>query len=147
MQSSEITKALENIYAALRRNHPELPEKAIGVTELKRGRWGDYGTRWIAGERHIRVATSCLAAGAECATEILIHEAAHALAEVRGVKETSRQNRYHNKGFALIAQELGLRAPEQPHPVIGWSDCEITSETLRLYAKQVAALGRVLRRD
>ena len=37
----------------------------------------------------------------------LLHEAAHALAHVRGIKDTSRQGRWHNARFKALAEELG----------------------------------------
>ena len=40
--------------------------------------------------------------------ETLIHEAAHSVAQTRKVKDVSRQNRYHNKRFRAIAEEMGL---------------------------------------
>ena len=43
---------------------------------------------------------------------ILLHEAAHALADARGITDTSRQGRYHNKKYALLAAELGLDVAE-----------------------------------
>ena len=42
----------------------------------------------------------------------LLHEAAHALAAARGITDTSRQGRYHNKKYAALAAELGLDVAE-----------------------------------
>ena len=39
---------------------------------------------------------------------VILHEAAHALAYARGIKDTSRQGRYHNKHFKTCAEQLGL---------------------------------------
>jgi hypothetical protein len=39
-----------------------------------------------------------------------VHEAAHGLANTRGVKDTSRQGRYHNKRFRALAEELAWRS-------------------------------------
>jgi hypothetical protein len=36
----------------------------------------------------------------------LLHEAAHALAEVRGIKDTSRQGRYHNFQGSLASAAI-----------------------------------------
>jgi hypothetical protein len=45
----------------------------------------------------------------------------------RKIKDTSAEGgRYHNKRFVALAVELGLRGPERPANVIGWSDCQIT---------------------
>jgi hypothetical protein len=55
----------------------------------------------------------------------MLREAIHALAYVRGVKDTSRGGKYHNKReFVALAGELGLAWPQgqRPHPVIGFSE-------------------------
>ena len=55
-----------------------------------------------------------------------MHEAAHALATRRGIKDTSAAgNRYHNKRFVALAAELGLRGPEVPDKITGWSHCTL----------------------
>ena len=54
----------------------------------------------------------------------LLHEAAHALADARGIKDTSRQGRYHNTKFKMLAEELGLTVDHDP--TIGWSVTTIT---------------------
>ena len=49
----------------------------------------------------------------------LLHEAAHALAHARGIKDTSRQGRYHNKHFKTLAEELGLdRRARRPQRLV-----------------------------
>src|SRR5512135_2801935 len=59
----------------------------------------------------------------------MLHEAAHALATRRGIKDTSAAgNRYHNKRFVALAAELGLRGPDTPDKVTGWSDCTLTGQ-------------------
>ena len=56
-----------------------------------------------------------------------LHEAAHTLATQRGIKDTSAAgNRYHNKRFAALAAELGLRSPDTPDKITGWSSCTLT---------------------
>ena len=37
-----------------------------------------------------------------------LHEAAHALAQVRGINDTSRQGRWHNARFKSVAEEVGI---------------------------------------
>lgn len=44
---------------------------------------------------------------------------AHALAHVRGIKDTSRQGRWHNTKFKALAEELGIEVSKDPR--IGWS--------------------------
>ncbi len=59
------------------------------------------------------VAGELLAAGGRAVVEVMLHEAAHALATKRGIKDTSAAgNRYHNKRFVAPAAELGLRGPD-----------------------------------
>ena len=71
----------------------------------------------------------------------MLHEASHALAVVRGIKDCSAEgNRYHNKRFVALAAEMGLRGPDPPEKVIGWSDCQITDETAAAYADVISAI-------
>jgi hypothetical protein len=65
----------------------------------------------------------------------LLHEAAHALAHARGIKDTSRQGRYHNKHFKTHAEQLGLIAEHDAR--IGWSASTITDVTGIAYARQL----------
>jgi hypothetical protein len=78
----------------------------------------------------------------------MLHEAVHALAHARGVKDTSRGGKYHNKReFVALADELGLAWPQgqRPHPVIGFSDIILTEQTLGDYADTLAYLGAAIR--
>lgn len=113
--ASKIVALLEDCYNVLTITTPDLPKVFFkldhGLT-LTGQVWGHFAPNaWTAdGEaRHeIMIASECLAAGAEQVLQTLIHEAVHALAEERGVKETSRQGRYHNKRFRSLAEELGM---------------------------------------
>lgn len=73
----------------------------------------------------------------------LLHEAAHALAHVRGIKDTSRQGRWHNARFKALAEELGIEVTKDDR--IGWSPTTIPASTREVYAEVIAELGRVLR--
>jgi hypothetical protein len=78
----------------------------------------------------------------------MLHEAVHALAHARGVKDTSRGGKYHNKReFIPLAGELGLAWPDgqRPHPVIGFSEVQLTEQTLGDYADTLAYLGAAIR--
>lgn len=112
-------------FAALRWHHdtnPEpdahrLPEVFIGGEGLRRGRVGVLGT--------------------------LLHEAAHALADVRGIKDTSRQGRWHNARFKTLAEELGIEVTKDPR--IGWSPSAVPDATCVDYAEMLGELGAALR--
>ena len=72
----------------------------------------------------------------------LLHEAAHALAHARGIKDTSRQGRYHNKHFKTLAEQLGLTVGHDQR--IGWSATTITDVTRIAYARQLADLTQAM---
>ena len=83
-----------------------------------------------------------LARGARDVLATQLHEAAHALARVRQVKDTSRQGRYHNTRFKALAEELGLRIDK--HPVIGWSTTTLPEETAQRYASTIEQLEHAI---
>ena len=68
----------------------------------------------------------------------LLHEAAHALAAARGIKDTSRQHRYHNTKYKMLAEELGIIVTFDP--TIGWSPTTVPDATAKDYADQLTAL-------
>jgi hypothetical protein len=74
---------------------------------------------------------------------ILLHEAAHAVATQRGIKDTSRNGRYHNQRFKTIAEELSL-AVEGRDPAIGWSATTLPANVAAAYAPTVTRLGQAL---
>jgi hypothetical protein len=147
---SPILKILEDIWLEIRRRHPEIPAVVIIIasgTDGKQARWGHHDPgRWhVAGERRTEVMVSGegLRRGATHVLGVLLHEAAHALAAARGIHDTSRQGRYHNRQFKLLADELGLNAEHDPK--IGWSVTDVPMfPTGRLYARQVTDLQAVL---
>jgi SprT-like family. len=68
----------------------------------------------------------------------LLHEAAHAYAYENGLKDTSRQGRWHNKVFAQLATQFGCEV--QPNAQIGHTTDGITAQARALYAKHIDAL-------
>jgi hypothetical protein len=72
----------------------------------------------------------------------LLHEAGHGLAQARGIADTGRSGRYHNRRFATLARELGLDiASVKP---IGWSATTVPEQTSAGYAGQLEELGAAL---
>jgi hypothetical protein len=59
------------------------------------------------------------------------HEATHALADIREIQDTSRQGRWHNRRFAMLADELGMDTTKDPR--IGWSLCQLRDTTAARY--------------
>jgi hypothetical protein len=171
---SGLIAALEQTWTDIRRHTPELPEVVVVTgTGLSSSavhldaKWGHFGAdHWVEGRPteqgqgaaldlsatprrpELFIAGECLAEGPRQTLQTMLHEAVHALAHVRGVKDTSRGGKYHNKReFVALAGELGLAWPDgqRPHPVIGFSEVQLTEQTLADYADTLAYLGAAIR--
>ncbi|MFX4291391.1 hypothetical protein [Streptomyces bohaiensis] len=110
-------------WADIQRHHPELPNLAAPES--------------LIGE-------SSSACGSELSFERLLHEAVHGIAAARGVRDTSRAGRYHNRRFLSVAEELGLTHAHDPHPSSGFSVVAMTTETRRRYRATAERLHRAL---
>jgi hypothetical protein len=98
--------------------------------------------RWqVAGnDRHeVLVGGEGLQRGPTDVLGTLLPEAAHGLAQARGIADTSRQGRYHNRRYAQLARELGLDVTVQAP--IGWSATTVPEATANCYAAQLQQLG------
>uniref|UniRef100_UPI003F49AF91 hypothetical protein n=1 Tax=unclassified Streptomyces TaxID=2593676 RepID=UPI003F49AF91 len=149
---SRIIDALEKAWSAIRAEHPEVPRVVMITGSGRDGRgslkWGHFGADfWTVenGEKKRRAPElfaggELLSLGGRRTMQTLLHEAAHAVAHVRKIKDTSSAGRYHNKRFARIAEEMGLKAPTTPVSVLGFSDCQITDATATRYAAAIEAL-------
>jgi curved DNA-binding protein CbpA len=144
--ASRILKVLEDIWLEIRRWHPEIPPAVIIIasgTEGKQARLGHHAPgRWnVAGQQYAEVMISGegLRRTPNEVLGTLLHEAAHALACERGIKDTSRQGRYHNKAFKTCAEQLGLTVEHDDR--FGWSAATITSATEFAYARQLRDLA------
>lgn len=152
---SRILAVLEDIWQAIRQHHPEIPPVVIIIasgTEGKQARYGHHAPgRWYVANQEraeIMISGEGLRRDANSVLGTLLHEAAHALAAARGIKDTSRQGRYHNKHFKTLAEELGITTGFDGH--IGWSITTVPATTAALYADQLAALKTAMilwRRD
>ena len=152
---SRIIAALEHAWAAIQDQHPDVPDVVIvtgagsnqkGTPEGYRLRGQHWPERWILDSQdrprapELFIAGELLAAGGRAVVEVMLHEAAHALATRRGIKDTSAAgNRYHNKRFVALAAELGLRGPDMPDKITGWSDCTLTGQAAYAAYADVAA--------
>ena len=149
---SELVGALERSWEAIRERHPEVPP-AVMITgagsggrrgELRLGRFA--ASRWqLSEEKHLAelfIGGEGLERGGPGVLGTQLHEAAHGLAHARGVKETSRQGRYHNRRFRTLAEEVGLEV--EHHPRLGWSLTRLPERTTSLYLEVIAALDRTL---
>jgi curved DNA-binding protein CbpA len=147
--ASRILKVLEDTWLEIRRRHPEIPPAVIIIasgTEGKQARLGHHAPgRWnVAGQQYaeIMISGEGLRRTPDEVLATLLHEAAHALAHERGIKDTSRQGRYHNKHFKTYAEQLGLTVTHDDRN--GWSASTITPATQRAYARQLADLAQAM---
>jgi DnaJ domain len=143
--ASRVLKVLEDIWLEIRRWHPEIPPAVIIIasgTDGKNPRWGHHAPgRWnVAGQQYAEVMISGegLRRSPNEVLGTLLHEAAHALAHERGIKDTSRQGRYHNKHFKTCAEQLGLAVIHDDRN--GWAVTTITDVTKITYARQLRDL-------
>jgi curved DNA-binding protein CbpA len=146
---SRVLHVLEDTWQAIRHHHPEIPAVVIIIasgTDGKQTRWGYHAPkRWQVGldERtEIMVSGEGLRRDAASVLGTLLHEAAHALAAARGIQDTSRQGRYHNKKFKAHAEELGIAVEHDPR--LGWSLTTLPAQTATKYAVQLADLHDVM---
>ncbi|MER7049939.1 hypothetical protein [Streptomyces jumonjinensis] len=145
---SRVIVALEGAWAAIQARHPDVPNVLMitgtGSTGLS-VKWGHFGeSRWTVegqgGTHELFAGGELLSLGGRATMKTLLHEAAHALAAVRNIKDTSSGKRYHNMRFVKIAKSLGLVAPATPDSIRGWSACTIPDETATTYAEAIEAL-------
>src|SRR5215469_6253683 len=132
--ASGILKVLEDIWLEIRRRHPEIPKVVIIIasgTEGRQARLGHHAPgRWnVAGEQRaeIMISGEGLRRGAHAVLATMLHEAAHALAAARGIQDTSRQGRYHNRKFKAHAEELGITVEHDDRA--GWSITTLPTTT------------------
>lgn len=140
-------------WRAIRAAHPDVPDVVLTLGSGTLGRRGGETmlghfaeNRWTTadGRRHeLFVGGEGLALGAVCLMETLLHEAAHGVAAVRDIKDTSRQGRYHNRRYKALAEELGLRVTEDRS--IGWSPTKLTPEAAEQYADVISDLQTAIR--
>jgi hypothetical protein len=142
-------QVLEDTWLVIRRRHPEIPAVVIILasgTESRQPRWGHFASgRWYVehDERaEVMISGEALRLTPAEVLAVILHEAAHALACARGIKDTSRQGRYHNKQFKTHAEELGLTVEHDPRN--GWSASKITGHAERLYTDRLTALAEAM---
>ena len=152
---SAVVAILERVWHLIREENDELPDVVIvtGSAFVGPPRWAHHrASGWTARIWEAQpekgaalltdgpiaemfVAGETLAKGAAFTLETMLHEAGHALAGVRGIKDTSRQGRWHNSQFKALTEELGLEWTKgNADPQIGFSDMLITDATKERYA-------------
>jgi hypothetical protein len=143
--ASLLVAALEQAWQAIRQRHPQVPEAVVVVASgaagkrLALGHFAPHRWQVQGADRHeVLVGGEGLQRGPVDVLGTLLHEAAHGLAQARGIADTSRQGRYHNHRYATLAHELGLDVTVQPP--IGWSHTTVPEPTASAYAGQLEEL-------
>jgi len=147
--SPRLVTALGRTWAAIMARHPDVPAVVItlgsgsGGARLKLGHFAP--DRWQRGDGRVPelfVGGEGLAKGARDVLGTLLHEAAHGVATVREIQDTSRQGRFHNTRYRALAEELGLTVAKAGP--IGWSDTTVPDATATLYRAELRRLGDAL---
>lgn len=147
--AAPLIQAIENCWRAIQANHPEVPDVVVtlGAGRISRGlKLGHFAASvWTDGTTDIHelfVGGEGLQRGAQALMGTLIHEAGHALAEARGVKDTSRQGRYHNEKFRRIAEEMGIEVSHDAS--LGWSSTVMPDQTALAYQEAIMDLDMTM---
>jgi hypothetical protein len=143
--ATPLVQSLENAWRAIQELNPEVPDVVVtfGAGAVSRGlKLGHFAASVWSHEgndvHELFVGGEGLQRGAQALMGTLLHEAGHALAEARGVKDTSRQGRYHNKNFKAIAEEMGIAV--QHDAQLGWSTTTVPDSTAAKYAGAILDL-------
>ncbi|MEU1207378.1 hypothetical protein [Nocardia sp. NPDC005825] len=144
-----LVSAVERAWAAIRSRHPDVPEVVLTVgsgsigSDLTLGHFAP--NRWVRGEYELHelfIGGEGLRRGGAGVLGTLLHEAAHGVAVTRGIKDTSRQGRWHNERFRALGEELGLTL--EHHDKIGWSLTTVPDKTRELYRAELEELAFAL---
>lgn len=112
---SQLVLALEASLDTIRAEHPEVPPAVVVINSGGQVKYGHFAhSRWPLRGTDTKIAEIMISGEGlqrppELVLATLIHEAAHGLAQVRGIKDCSNNGKYHNKRFAKLAEELGLQ--------------------------------------
>ena len=145
-----LVAAIDAAWSAIRARHPDVPEVVITLGAGSGGRRGlAYGHfhdgAWQRGDARLPelfVGGEGLQRGPVPVLGTLLHESAHGIAARRGIRDTSRQGRYHNERFRSLAAEVGIDVARDP--AIGWSVTTVPDATAALYQAHTVALGAAL---
>lgn len=155
--AATVNTALIAGWDAIRERHPQVPaavmtmatggrESATKLAHFHARRWRARGGTELHHE--VFVTAESLEDGAPEVFHSLLHEAAHALNEARGVNDCSA-SQYHNKAYKAAADELGLGQKEGLGATFrkksGFAGTELTEETAAVYADVIATIDAAIR--
>src|SRR5215831_1589938 len=149
--SPRLVTAIDRAWAAIQARHHDVPSVVItlgagsgpGAGGLKLGHFADG--RWQRADAKLPelfIGGEGLARGAREVLGTLLHEGAHGVASVRKIQDTSRQGRFHNGKFRVLAEELGLAVAKTGS--IGWSATSVPDATAAAYRAELRRLDAAL---
>jgi hypothetical protein len=142
---SVIVAGLESALDVIRARHPDVPRPVITLAGSRR-KWGHYAhNRWDAGGTAVPelfISGEGLRRGAPGTFATLLHEAAHGIGAARGIQDTSRDGRYHNRRFKALAEEVGLHVEQDGSR--GWTATTLPPATFDAYAQAIGKLDKAI---
>jgi hypothetical protein len=145
-----LVTALCRAWTVIRARHSDVPEVVLTIASgtaggaRKLGHFADCRWQRTTGEYlpELFISGEGLARGPRDVLGTLLHEAAHGIASTRGIKDTSRQGRFHNGRFRVLAEELGLGVARTGST--GWSATTVPDATAVRYRDTMALLGEAI---
>ncbi|ATY17278.1 hypothetical protein CU254_42600 (plasmid) [Amycolatopsis sp. AA4] len=124
----ELDQAAARLWAAVQALHPELPVTAPPI--------------------NAHYPAEPLPKTAPAVAVSVLREAARTLADVRGEEVVRRGGRYHNKRFAELAAEVGLRAETDPTKPVeqtgGFAVLSLPDDAKEAYREEIEGIRAVL---
>jgi hypothetical protein len=136
---------LQTIWGGIQRRHPDVPDVVIEIRVLQIYPNGTVPTALFTPDAVPTVVMTDRAIMSPRAEvlEFLLHEATHALAYVRGVKDGREP--YHTKAFGALAAELGLWVDDSDVEPFGrgdgYKDTHLHAGTADEYAEELRLLA------
>jgi hypothetical protein len=142
-----ILEALNNAFISIRIKHPEIPNVVIVVGTSSATNHGHYFANTWDGKskavHELMISGQSLQRGAVDVFGTLLHEAVHVYCDSVGIKDTSRDGRWHNARFRKVGEEFGLVLTN--NSTIGWSITSVPDTTQATYRDEIALLRKALR--
>lgn len=146
---SAITMSLERAWTAIRTAYPDVRPAIITVYLHARGdrrghfRQSCWTTINAQGARdEVHISSHILKEGPISVFQTLLHEAGHSICVTRNVQDVSRQGRYHNLNFGIVARTLGLVTASDPK--IGVVTTGITDAARDMFSHVLVDLAETL---
>lgn len=142
-----ILEALNNAFISIRVKHPAIPNVVIVVGTSSSAKHGHYYPDSWGGKSNavheLMLSGQSLHRGAVPVFGTLLHEAVHVYCDSVGIKDTSRNGRWHNDRFRKVGEEFGLILTHSA--TIGWSTTDVPESTQAEYRAEIALIKKSLR--